>query len=330
MGWFWRKKDDTGNEDESVPDYIVPDVDSSSQQLIVPIIQKASCSKRFRAEINPCQSWFHVKDPINGRVLDIPESFAPGSCTVFFWKVLYSGACIGTLVWAMIDSTPYFYFAYLTSWGVLWCCLYSLMSVLNTVMAARTPQPAADRSVGLRIRLTWILFSLASHTSSVATLLYWPLVFDPSTTDVTYLHMAPHGILFLLTCFDGFYVNRIPLRWMFWYGFLLPFDILYIIWSVIHDLLDLGNPDYSDNDPTTNDDALYVGVLEWNYDWQKALIWSIVTVFVVGPIMYGILWTISTGCCCKDTRKYIDSVDPTDDRPTVDDVEEGSIFAKWK
>lgn len=337
MGRFGKNKDGSAaskGDASSAPDFAVPDVDTSSQRMAVPAAASTkipSCGKRFCAEINPCQSWFHVTDPVNGRVLDIPESFAPASCYVFFWKLLYCTACIGSMVWAMIDSSPYFYFAYLTNWGVLWCCLYSIFSVLNTVMASRTGQPAPDKAVGTRIRMTWIFFTLAVHFSAVATLLFWPLIYDPGTTDLQYTTVAPHGVLLALTIMDGFYFNRIPLRWMHYIGVVLPVDILYLIWSVIHSALDIGNPDNNDTDPTTNDDAIYVGVLEWNDDWQTALIWSVIAMFVVGPLIFLVLWIISTGCCCrKDIRKYVDTVDPEDDRPTVYDVEEGSVFAKWR
>jgi hypothetical protein len=301
-----------GTNEAKAEEKAVPDVGS----------RKACRGKRFRAEVNPCQSWFHVQDPVNQRVLDVPASFAPASCKTFLWKVLYSGTCIGTMIWAMIASTPYFYFAYLTNWGVLWCTLYSAMSVLNSVMATHTPQPAEDKSVGLRIRLTWILFTLGSHGSAAATLLFWPLIYDPATTNVTYLTVAPHGVLLILTCFDGFYVNRIPLRWMHYCGIVLPMNICYLLWSVIHDRLDIGNPNNSDNDPTTNDDAIYPNVLEWNYDWQKALLWSVLSIVVVGPVIFSILWNISLGFCSKDTRKYVPTEQPKED------VEEG-IFAMW-
>ena len=52
--------------------------------------------------------------------------------------------------------------------------------------------------------------------------------------------------------------------------------------------------------------------------------------FVGIPILFSILWVLANGCCGRDRRKYVDSVDERDVRPTVDDVEEGYIFAKWR
>jgi hypothetical protein len=343
MRWFGgatKKNDDSVgdvNSRPSAPDYMVPDIDAQSQQRTVAsraVIRddKPTCRKRFCAEIDPRQNWFHVKDPVNGRVLDIPESFAPASCPAFVWKFFYCAGCIATMAYTMIESTDVaFYFAFLTNIGVLFTVLYSILSVLNTILASRTGQPSPDQPVGLRIRLTWILFTDAAHFSFVATLLFWPLVFDPGNTDVTYETVGPHGVLFILTCIDGFYVNRIPFRLMHWYGFVLPLDLAYLVWTILQSFLGIKNPE-QDNDPTTNDDAIYT-VLDWKHDWQTALFWSLMTLFVIGPILFILLWLVSTGSCCcckKDPRKYVDSVDPTDTRPTVDDVEEGSIFAHWK
>ena len=359
------------------PDYMVPDIDASTyqqntvastQRAGVPISQPAlinnknnqqqpnggqneydelnrqtsvaTCYQRFCSEINPCRgNWFQVKDPVNGRIIDIPESFAPASCRALLYKLFYSTLCIGTIVYTIIDYdyNKGFYFAYLTYWGALFCGFYSLLSLFNTVFASRTGQPSPDGKVSCRIRTTWILFALGAQTSFVTMILFWALQFDPADS-ITYTTIVPHGVLFFFTVIDGIYVNRIPLRLMHWFGFILPFDIAYITWSIVQSFFKIENPIY-DTDPTTNDDAIYADVIEWSNDWTTALFWSLITVFVIGPSLYILLWTMSFGnfCCARcgskkstDSRRYIDSVDPYDTRPTVADVEEGSIFAGWK
>jgi hypothetical protein len=378
MGWLKNRTTGNKNDESSVivedenssrrPDFIVPDIDASTyqqntvastQRAGVPVLQpalinkqqqnggqnegefqQATCSKRFCSEINPCQSsWFHVKDPVNGRIIDIPESFAPATCYALLYKLFYCTLCVGTIVYTMIqyEYNKGFYFAFLTYWGAIFCCFYSILSLLNTIFASRTGQPNPDGTVSCRIRTTWILFALGAQTSFVTMILFWALQFDPTGT-ITYSTIVPHGVLFLFTVIDGIYVNRIPLRLMHWYGFILPFDIAYMVWTLIQSFFEIENP-ISDTDPTTNDDAIYAGVLEWSNDWTTALFWSLISVFVIGPILYILLWTMSFGnfCCLRcgskattDSRKYIDSVDPYDTRPTVADVEEGSIFAGWK
>jgi hypothetical protein len=360
------------------PDYMVSDIDASTyppntvastQRAGVPMTQPAlinnhhnqqqpqrggqngygdvnsqpsdvTCYQRFRSEINPCRgNWFHVKDPVNGRIIDIPESFAPPSCRALLYKLFYCTLCVGTIVYTIIDYdyNKGFYFAYLTYCGAIFCCFYSMLSLFNTVFASRTGQPRPDATVSCRIRTTWILFALSAQTSFVTMILFWALQFDPADS-VTYSTVVPHGVLFIFTVIDGLYVNRIPLRLMHWFGFILPFDIAYMVWTIIQSFFDVENPAH-DNDPTTNDDAIYAGVLEWSNDWTTALFWSLITVFVIGPLLYILLWTMSFGnvCCVRcgsktaaDSRRYIDSIDPYDTRPTVADVEEGSIFAGWK
>jgi hypothetical protein len=349
------------------PDYIVPDVDASTyQQFTVASTQRAgnttlaqpapvtnnalpqesgqltdaTCVQRFRSEINPCRGhWFHVKDPVNGRIMDVPESFAPASCRALCYKLFYCALCVGSIAYTLIEyeHNKGFYFAYLTYWGAIFCCFYSIFSLFNTIFASRTGQPRPDGTVSCRIRSTWILFALSSQTSFMTMILFWALQFDPADP-ITFSTIVPHGVLFVFTVIDGIYVNRIPLRLMHWYGFVLPFDVAYIIWTLIQSFLEIENPE-SDTDATTNDDAIYPGVIEWSNDWTTALLWSLISVFVLGPIAYILLWTMSFGnlCCFRcgpkstpDSRKYVDSVDPYDTRPTVADVEEGSIFAGWK
>jgi hypothetical protein len=363
------------NSSRQRPDYIVPDVAMNDQmdasttfpaQYTVATTQRAGVPltsppplrlqqfdasevsaeitywKRFCMEIKPCQtSWFHVKDPVNGRILDIPESFAPATCRAFFYKLFLCVLCNGTLVYTIIDydsDKKGFYFAFLTHWGIIFCCLYSIVSLWNTILASRTGQPDPLGTVSCRIRTTWILFTLSSQTTFLTMILYWTLDFDPSQA-VRYATIASHGVLFLFTVIDGVFVSHIPLRLMHWYGFILPFDIAYMIWTVLQSVLSIDNPidnSINDTDPTNNDDAIYPNVLEWNNDWKTALFWSIMAVFVIGPILYILLWSLTLGyvCCWRcsktDPRKYIDTVDPSDTRPTVDDVEEGSIFAGWK
>ena len=176
------------------------------------------------------------------------------------------------------------------------------MNFLNCLLSSKTTQ---TERVSWRIYITWILFIIGIHTTSVATLLYWPLIYDPETTVIYFSTIMGHGGLFVLLLIDGLFVNRIPVRIYHWFVLILPFDILYIIWSLIHDFAtNTGNPDNNDNDPSTNDDAIYQGVLEWNSNWQKALIWSIVCIFGLGIVMFLIIWTIGNNLCCGDRLRY--------------------------
>lgn len=348
MGWFGNRKEKTTTKENNASSAAAQETsnifvaDSQDNAIIedddgVPFNagnrasdatkNSNSFAQRVGQEIRPCQPWFRVDDM--GRTLDVPESFAPASCYAFLYKLLSASVALLTIAWCFNDSEASFYLAYFTSWGVVFVCIYFLFSVFNTILASRTPQP--PETVGFRIRFTWFFFELATHTSLMATTFYWPLVFDPKTSELSFLTLSQHGGLLLLILIDGMLVNRIPMRLQHYYGILMV-DVTYIAWTLIHSFVtDIGNPDKNDNDPTTNDDAIYSNVLEWNNDWKTSLFWACIVCFIFGPLAYLVLWCLSTGClCCKDRRKYVDSVDERDVRPTVDDVEEGSIFAKWR
>ena len=306
-------------EDDGIPFNGGNESNESNQQL--------GCGARFSSQLNPRNPWFDVTEKCNGRTLDIPESFAPASCYAFIWKLLVTATAVLTLGWGInnSDSKP-FYFAFLSTLGVCLVNIYFYFSLCNTIMASRTPQPT--QTVGMRIRCTWLFGALGTHFTFAATCLYWFLIWDPDN-GVSFTNISEHGGLLVLILVDAVVVNRIPYRMQHYVGILLV-EILYVVWTVIHSLAtDIGNPNQSDTDPETNDDAIYPDVLEWNNDWQKALIYSCSTLFGLGPILYILMWCLSNGMC-KDRRKYVDSVDERDQRPTVDDVEEGSVFAKWR
>jgi hypothetical protein len=150
-------------------------------------------------------------------------------------------------------------------------------------------------AVSWRIFITWILFIIGIHTTAVATLLFWILIYDPSDTTIMFPTIIAHGGLFVLLTLDGLLLNRIPIRVMHWIGILVPFDLTFIGWSIIHDLgTNMGNPDNNDTDISTNDDAIYQGVLEWDANPTTAIKWTIICVFVLGLLLFALILTLST------------------------------------
>jgi len=304
---------------------------------------KPNCCRRLMTELNPCQPWFAVQDRATERKFDIPESFSPATCLAFVWKVAATGLTIGTLVYnIVVNANPEFYFAYMTNWALLVSVLYLSISLWNTVAASRTSQPP-DRA-GCRIRTTWVLYELSMHLQLVVTIVFWALIYEPGVTALNFVSIVPHGVIAFVVLVDGNFVNRIPVRWTHWYGFVMPVEVLYVVWTVIHALAtDIGNPNRSDNDPDTNDDSIYKP-LSWNDNWQRSLILSVIVVFGVGPVLYYAMWLVSlyhVPCACwKDRRRYVDSYRDEDEaaaaagagqnRATVNDIEEGSIFGRWR
>jgi hypothetical protein len=292
--------------------------------------------RRFRSELYCCQPWFQTTEPVNQRELDMARSFAPCSMGAFVWKCAFCGIGVGTMTHEFLQTPhPAFQWAYLTQWATVMYTLYSVMSVLNTICsaatAARTTTTVAANAMtpgGFRLRLTWVLFELAVHLGATVTLLYWYEMFKPtihfehveftaSTIRLDYRSVATHGGLYALVLVDGFWVNRIPLRWMHYFGIILPLEALYALWTYLQYQFQIGNPNTKSNAGDTagssndtnidNDDALYPGILQWGDGWQEPLVYILVMVLAVGPVLFGLCWCISNGNLAgRDRRRYLD------------------------
>lgn len=289
------------------------------------------CFRRLCRELVCCQPWFHATEPVHDRALNIPTTFAPDTCTAFFSKCVLTGITGGTFAYQFFESEhPAFVMVYLTMWGNLACVLYLVLSTLNTVFAERTgqPQPATN----LRIRTTWVLFELATHLSILASVCFY--VFSLFLADDRMTHSFPnyalHGGIVLLVLINGLVIDRIPYRFQHYWGVIVPVEVLYCVWTYVLTLIGISDDD--DESLGEAPGAVYHSFVEWTPDrWRTTLVVEVILVFAIGPIIYLILWSISNGlCCCRDTRRYEDDVDEKDTRPTVNDVEEGSIFGpQW-
>jgi hypothetical protein len=351
MNWL-NMGDDDSDDDEQAKQQKPKSFNTNTNTSISSVGFRSSCCGRFEAELNPCQTHFHVTDRATGRDFDIPESFAPKHpTTMYYWMiVLFKGfgtaASIGTLVGGWLDleydrnannnnnRKNNFYLAYAEHWGVVFCSIYFLLSLWNMIWAERTPQ-----QVTCRICVTWVMAQMAAHWEALVTVSYWYFLHDwenNPTDDLGILSLVVHGLLALLVWIDIFYVNRIPFRWMHWVVYIVPSQLLWVLWSFLQAFVgDLGNPDTNGNgDSQINGDLIYQDI-DWKGDWHGSTISVVILIFAVGPVLFLILWLFSIyqwPCICrKDRRKYVDSFrdDMTPMGPTVNDVEEGSIFQKW-
>lgn len=289
-----------------------------------------SLGVRFIADVNPCQSLFAVQDRATGRVFDVPESFSPPGGAVIFYKGVLTVISLFLLVFGWYEAADHVYLALPEHWAVAFSTAYSVLSLGNSILSSRVAQP--EQTAYMRIRLTWFLAEVASHFGGLVTILFWWKVFDMN--DVDLLALATHGPLALCIWIDAIWVNRIPFRWTHWYCFILPIESLWVIWSVL-----FHNSTLYDRVDTKGDYILFEWV-DWTDDWQAASKNAAIGLLGIGSGVFLFLWLLSIyhiPCCLagkptawKDKRKYIDSFkDFPDPRPTVEDVEEGSIFAKW-
>lgn len=202
--------------------------------------------------------------------------------------------------------------------------------MIATLRAENIVQP--PQAVHGPIAVMWILFSVAAHSQFIVTVLYWILVFDYNESPSFLLDFVPHGGILLLVWIDGLVINRIPVRWMHWWGTVLPFEMLWVAWSILQSVVfDIGNP--NENDGDGNDDAIYES-LDWNDDAWGAALLTVIVLFAVGPAVYWVLWMCSwyklpICCFCKSyDRRYVNTavyIKPSNDRPVADE-EEGSAF----
>lgn len=121
---------------------------------------------------------------------------------------------------------------------------------------------------------------------------------------------------------DGFWINRIPIRFKHWYISVLPLTLFYSLWLYLQgEVLDtIDNPD------STEDDLIY-DEIDWKDDFGEALIYSVIIVFGIGPLVQVLLFVLSLyhiPCLCmKDRRFYMDSEKR---RTEMDSVAEASMY----
>mmetsp|Transcript_11329 Transcript_11329/g.14923 ORF Transcript_11329/g.14923 Transcript_11329/m.14923 type:complete len:325 (+) Transcript_11329:251-1225(+) len=269
-----------------------------------------SCIGSFCSEFNPCQPWYEVKEHTQKQLLDIPATFAPRGLFVIVGKLICLAFMLSTQIFAWIESSHLnFYYAYFTSWALGLASLSVIVSFLNsTIVPIRQPE---GKTVSSWIKFSWMSFEVALVAEAITVVIFWTLVYDGYTLE--YLDVAAHGPPLFFLMMDGLYLNRIPLRWMhMWSTWVVV--LAFLIWSIIHGPLvfDIGNPNEEDNDPDTNDDAIYAN-LSWDSDdISSTAVTSVLVLFVLQPILFGLLRSYSRyswfqcGPCAKDRRRYLE------------------------
>ena len=225
------------------------------------------------------------------RIIDIPASFSPMGVFPQLCKTVTLGMGLFTLYWGLGRDLRVFWLAYLTHWALTFAILYLLASFMNSFVSVSQPPPLQTR-VGMRVKLTWILFTIACNLQIVVTVAYWFVIYDGSS--MSSYSVLSHGVVAVMVLIDGLIINTIPVRLRHWIEFVFPIGLLYLIWSFVHYKLSIGNPDYQDEDPETNDDLIY-GVLDWGEEPQptQALIVSAMILFVLSPLSQFVMWFIS-------------------------------------
>jgi len=317
----WGAFDDTesnSEEDIFADDRFVEEEQASQRKL------SASCCSRLLHELRPCQPHFIVLDRATGRIIDVPESFSPiPTFGLVAFKTFGFMSALASFVFGWVyTATDGSYLARASSWMVPTTCLYFFCSLGNTVMASRTPQPSV--SVGLRMKTTWLLAELASHSTGVVSVAFWYMNFmaifnDPNDIGSLILDIFNHGPLPIVLWLDVFYINRIPFRWIHWVFYVCPIECVFVGLTLAYSYL--------------NDKDL--PLLGWDLSLKECGIYASAGVGAA-IVIFWVQWFVSVyhlpclTCRWSDKRRYLDSFkDKHDPRPTVDDIEEGSIFQRW-
>ena len=247
---------------------------------------RGGCCGRFRAEV--ALGPFELVEA-NGQMIDVQRSFAAKP----FWvvvliKLVLTGVSVDAMVRDIIlynASTRYFYFAYLTHWGLLCAIIFMLLSFANTLMPY-PEQPGRGLSASVFVKLAWAFFPLAATIEAVVVALYWTLDNDPNAV-ISYFGYMQHGGVFVLLLLEGLVVDRVPIR-IHHMRYPLILSTAYGIWSAVHCLLtDIGNPNVDGGD-----DAIYPA-LNWEERPLSSLVTVLIAIFVLTPLFFMVFYVLS-------------------------------------
>ena len=97
-----------------------------------------------------------------------------------------------------------------------------------------------------------------------------------------------HGISWIIIAIDGILISRVPLR-IKQFIFVEFFSVCYLVWSVLHSVLNVGNPWYTNKG---ENDPIY-GFVNWTNDTGYAAGLSVGLLFVGVPIAFLLCRAIS-------------------------------------
>mmetsp|Transcript_16012 Transcript_16012/g.39217 ORF Transcript_16012/g.39217 Transcript_16012/m.39217 type:complete len:287 (+) Transcript_16012:124-984(+) len=237
--------------------------------------------------------------------LDIRASFHIGrgiSSWVGMLKLVTLVAVVAALVNAfMVFPVPWWYPAYLTTWGVFFCTWYLAGSFFLTACSRSSdddPENTNDfESASLLTKFTWLMFSVASVLECGIVVLYWVFDYDPEKNTINLNNLNVHGICMLIVILQGFLVDRVPMRIKHYVG-TLAFGCLLCGWLAIQNVVLEYNPMQDDDD-----DALY-DIMKWRENPSGAAILSVAVLLGGFPFFTCLLWLISL-----PGRRYLEILD---------------------
>jgi len=220
------------------------------------------------------------------KMMNIDETFAPRPHLFFVGvKLVLAVWLFVTMVISILENEPYygFWFAYLSSWVMIFTVMYAICSFISAALLAyRRPlerrKTELTGKIGMLLKITWTLFAVTFPAALVVTLLFWFLVFDGT---LKYTSFMLHGISWIIVGIDGILINRIPLR-IKQFIFLETFSILYLVWSILHSALNVGNP-WNNNE---GENQPIYDTVDWENGTGFAIGLAVVLLFAGLPIIF--------------------------------------------
>ncbi|CAB9507917.1 expressed unknown protein [Seminavis robusta] len=179
-----------------------------------------------------------------------------------------------------------FYLATFDHWANIATVLYMWSSIIGHVLRPATAQlnfPSVHYFPNGWHKASWTLFSIAAPAQLFASLAFWIFEYQGGDLEGS---LISFGSVFLLLISEGLCLNQIPIRinhqWFF-----LGVIYMFLLWSLIHSYLEIGNPYKS-----SNDDSLYA-FLNWNRAPILTAFYSMICLLIAAPLVYASIWLLS-------------------------------------
>lgn len=279
------------------------------------------CCSRLKAEWQ--LSMFSLEDT-TGQTIDLKQALAPKptllygaiKCFILCWFIIY---CIIDIV-----TDPYagHWFIFLTNWGIMLMYFYMVATTFGYIRTMylekfETQKETENNNNTFLTQFISTVGVLAINIEVLIISIYWLTIYEDGEV-ITFQNLQKHGILGVLVLFDKLVVHRMPIR--FKQIFLVyAFSIIYAIWSAIHAVSGIGHP-FSDNDPETDDDAIYPTV-NWIKRPRSAAIMTLFLLIIVIPIIFFSLLGLSTLIKPRYYSGTLEEVDKPDNEDQTDEEE---------
>lgn len=170
-----------------------------------------SCCQRFTSDFK--RPMFGIDEGPKGS-LDLDASFCIGKgllSVVGAVKFITFAIAVASLAYSFsVSSNPGFYPAFLTPWGVFFGILHLGCSF---VLTAFYSEGCNTQNATVLVKITWLLYSIATVIGCCITVLFWVAVFNPDNPNNDMLDkVMSHGGVVLIVILQGTLLDRVPMR----------------------------------------------------------------------------------------------------------------------